>query len=328
MAAPAMTTVLLVIVVLVAGIVALDLLMPQVMAPLLLRLEQRRCRLAAGRVRVDDVEMAYLEGGSGEPLILVHGFGATKDNFTRVAAYLTPHYRVLIPDLPGFGDSSKAETASYSIGQQVEWLHGFATALGVGRVHLGGSSMGGFIATLYALTHPDDVGSLWLLAPAGTEAAFDSELARRISETGENMLVASTPEAFGRTMDFVLTRKPFMPYSVKRVMGKQAAVNFKLHSRIFEEIGPPKEPGLEHRLQEVTAPALVVWGTQDRVLSPAAAERYRTAMPNAQVIRMEGIGHLPMVEAPAPAAADYLQFRARIASARSSGARGAVGASG
>ena len=81
-----MITVLVLIVVLVAGVVALDLLMPQVMAPLLLRLEQRRCRLAAGRVRVEDVEIAYLEGGSGEALILVHGFGATKDNFTRVAA--------------------------------------------------------------------------------------------------------------------------------------------------------------------------------------------------------------------------------------------------
>jgi pimeloyl-ACP methyl ester carboxylesterase len=323
-----MTTVLLVLVVLVAGVVALDLLMPQVMAPLLLRLEQRRCRLAAGRARVDDVEIAYLEGGSGEPLILVHGFGATKDNFTRVAAYLTPHYRVLIPDLPGFGDSSKPEAASYSIAQQVAWLHGFATALGIGRVHLGGSSMGGFIATLYALTHPDDVGSLWLLAPAGTEAAFDSELARRISETGENMLVASTPEAFARTMEFVLTRKPFMPYSIRRVMGQQAAANFRLHSRIFEEIGAPKEPGLEDRLREVTVPALVVWGTQDRVLSPAAAERYRIAMPNAQVIQMEGIGHLPMVEAAARTAADYLQFRARIASAPSRDARGAAGATG
>ena len=154
MAAPAMTTVLLVIVVLVAGVVALDFLVPQVMAPRLLRLEQRRCRLTARRVRVGDLEIAYLEGGSGEPLILVHGFGATKDNFTRVAAYLTPHYRVLIPDLPGFGDSFKPEHASYTIAQQVEWLNAFATALGVGRVHLGGSSMGGFIATLYALTHP------------------------------------------------------------------------------------------------------------------------------------------------------------------------------
>src|SRR5262245_34911881 len=322
-----MTTVLLCIVVLVAAAVAMDLLLPHVTAPLLLRLEHRRCRLTTGHARVDDLDIAYLEGGSGEPLILIHGFGATNDNFTRVAAYLTPHYRVLIPDLPGFGDSSKPETASYSIAQQVKWLYAFATALGVGSVHLGGSSMGGFIATLYALTHPDDVGSLWLLAPAGTQAAFDSELARRISETGENMLVASTPEAFGRTMDFVLTRKPFMPYSVKRVMGQQAALNFRLHSRIFEEIGPPKEPGLDDRLQDATAPALVVWGTQDRVLSPAAAERYRTALPKPRVILMDGIGHLPMIEAPAQAAADYLRFRAQVASV-SPGARGAVGAIG
>lgn len=312
---------LVVVLALVAGAVAIDVLAPHLTAPLLLRLEQARCGLFPGRARVNDLDIAYLEGGRGEPLLLIHGFGATKDNFTRVAAYLTPHYRVLIPDLPGFGDSSKPADVSYTIANQVEWLHALAPSLGVGRVHLGGSSMGGYIATLYALTYPGDVGSLWLLAPAGTRMAFDSELTRRISETGENMLVASTPQAFGRTMDFVLVRKPFIPYSVKRVMAEEAAANFHLHSRIFREIGPPGETGIDERLGDVAAPTLVVWGTQDRALNPAAAELYRTAMPHAQVIRMEGIGHLPMVESPGQVAADYLRFRSQLGAAPTDGSR-------
>src|SRR5262249_27324039 len=106
-----------------------------------------------------------------------------------------------------------------------------------------------------------------------------------------------------------------------------AAVNFRLHSRIFEEIGPPKERGLDDRLRDVTALVLVVWGAQDRVLSPAAAERYRIAMPNAQVIWMDGIGHLPRVEGPAQATEAFARFGAQVASGSPS-APGAIGALG
>src|SRR5207237_6935059 len=56
----------------------------------------------------------YLEGGQGEPLLLLHGFGADKDNFTRVARFLTPHYRVIVPDTIGFGESARPQEADYS----------------------------------------------------------------------------------------------------------------------------------------------------------------------------------------------------------------------
>ena len=54
----------------------------------------------------DGIKYVYLEGGKGEALLLLHGFGANKDNFTRVAKYLTPHYRVIVPDHIGFGESA------------------------------------------------------------------------------------------------------------------------------------------------------------------------------------------------------------------------------
>ncbi len=155
---------------LLAGLTAFDYFAPYTSARMGLALEQRRAGLEEATARIPGFEMPYLHGGAGEPLLLVHGFGADKNNFTRVARLLTPHYRVVIPDLPGFGEASKPADASYAIADQVERLRQFAQGLGLKRVHLGGSSMGGFIATLWAAKYPHEVASLWLLAPGGTAA--------------------------------------------------------------------------------------------------------------------------------------------------------------
>jgi len=264
-------------------------------------------------VRAAGLELAYLEGGTGAPLVLVHGFGADKDNFVRVARFLTPHYRVLIPDLPGFGESARPDGASYAMDVQAERLRAFVATVGARPVHLGGNSMGGFVATTYAVAHPAEVESLWLLAPAGTAAAFDSALTRAIADGGPNPLLARTPDDFSRTLELVMAEKPFMPYSIRRVLGERAAADYPLHARIFDEVGPPRVRTLDDRLRGLATPALVVWGTEDRALDPAAAEVYRAAMPHAEIVRMEGIGHLPMLEAPEAAARDYLAFRRRLA---------------
>ena len=88
----------------------------------------------------------YLEGGRGEPLLLLHGFGADKDHFTRVARFLTPHYRLIVPDHIGFGQSSHPQDADYAAPAQAARLRAFMRALGIERFHLGGSSMGGQIS--------------------------------------------------------------------------------------------------------------------------------------------------------------------------------------
>jgi pimeloyl-ACP methyl ester carboxylesterase len=93
----------------------------------------------------DGTHIAYLEGGSGEPLVLVHGFGADKDNFTRVARWLTPHYRVIAHDVVGFGESTHLPDADYRYAVQAERVRAFVQALGLARVQLGGNSMGGGI---------------------------------------------------------------------------------------------------------------------------------------------------------------------------------------
>jgi pimeloyl-ACP methyl ester carboxylesterase len=303
--------VLAVVVALVAGLAAFDYFVPYTSARIAVELEQRRSGLRERQATIPGFDIAYLDGGQGEPLLLIHGLGAEKNNFTRVARFLTPHYRVLVPDLPGFGASSKPADASYSIDDDVERLRAFAQGLGVKRAHLGGSSMGGWIATAWAARYPEEVASLWLLAPAGTAAAGDSELARHYRETGEILLMAKTPGEHARLRGFVMSRPPFLPYSFRRILAEQAAADYPLHSRIFAALA--REKPLESWVRRVDAPALIVWGTEDRALNPKGGDALRALMPNGRVVLMPGIGHLPMIEAVRESAEEYLTFRRTLA---------------
>lgn len=313
-----MRRVLIILVVLVVallgGLTAFDYLAPYTAVRNGLALERGRASLELRQVAVDGLDIAYLEGGAGEPLILVHGFGADKDNFTRVASHLTAHYRVISLDLPGFGESSKPADADYTIDKQAERVHAFAQALGIERAHFGGSSMGGAIITAYALKYPKETTSLWLLGPGGLSKAFDSELGRRIQETGKNPLLAQTPEEFPAIMEFVMSKPPFFPYSFKRVLGERAVADYPLHARIFAQLNDPKQPHptLDGLIKDIQVPTLVVWGNEDRALNYEAAQIYKAEMPRTQVIIREGIGHLPMVEEPKRSAEDYLAFRASL----------------
>lgn len=174
---------------------------------LILRLALRTERMTAGvtsqTLEAAGHQIVYLSGGTGEALVLLHGFGADKDNWTRVAKYLTPHFRVIAPDLPGFGESTRDRTAHYAINDQVERLHAFVTSLSLTGFHLGGNSMGGQLAGAYAARYPDQVQSLWLLAPGGVSSAQPSELAEHLKK-GQKPLLVRTVEDFERLVAFAL----------------------------------------------------------------------------------------------------------------------------
>ncbi|MBN8508703.1 MAG: alpha/beta fold hydrolase [Burkholderiales bacterium] len=297
---------------LVALVVALEFAAPQRMTRFWLALERRRAGLTLKRQTIaGGLEMPYLEGGRGEPLLLVHGFGGDKDNFTRLAGALTRRYRVIVPDLPGFGDATRDPGSSHAVPDQVRRLHEFVTALQMPALHLGGNSMGGFIAAEYAANHPQQVQSLWLLDPAGTAAAHDSPMVRHYLATGETPLLLRRPEDIGATLKAIAVRPPLLPPSVKTVLAQRAVADRELHSRILQQL-VHESPTLEDRLPAVATPTLVVWGTEDRILDPGGAEALRLRLPRCRVVLMDGIGHVPMMEAPAATAAHYLRFRAEL----------------
>jgi triacylglycerol lipase len=287
-------------------LLAFDRLAPATAARLGIAFERRRSGLALKQMQVGSASMPYLEGGSGEAMVLVHGFGGDKDNFTRIARLLTGSYQVVIPDLPGFGEASRDPRASYGIADQVANLHGFLQTLGITRAHLGGNSMGGFIVAEYAARYPDQVASLWLLDAAGTEASFDNALIRRYRDTGEMPLLLQRPEQAGELMRACMYRAPFLPHCVKLQLGRRGVADLALHTRIMQQVH--QSPLLENQFNAIETPALIVWGSEDKILSPAGAAALGKILPNSQVDLMPEIGHLPMIEAPGRTAARYLSF--------------------
>ena len=108
-------------------------------------------------IKVDQYSIHYLEGGQGETILLLHGFSANKDNWSRLAEALTEKYRVVAVDLPGFGESSKIKTDSYHIARQTKRVNRIVETLGLKKFHIGGNSMGGTISGKYAVDYPDKV---------------------------------------------------------------------------------------------------------------------------------------------------------------------------
>ena len=282
------------------ALAAADRLLPGPLARASLALERKRSGLTLRRGFLH-----YLEGGSGsEVLLLVHGFAGDKDNFTRIARLLVPHYRVIIPDLPGFGDACRDPSARHDMAAQVENLRVFMAELGVQHFHMGGNSMGGFIAAEYAARYPEQVASLWLLAPAGTEASFDTLAFQDYLASGRMPLLVREPRDFEAMMAACMAKPPFFPYSLKQVLGRRAMADYTLHCALMKElVNSPRLRGPIH------TPALIVWGTEDRILSPKGAAATMALMPNASLVMMEGVGHLPMLEATRRTAHDFLAFQ-------------------
>lgn len=271
-----------------------------------------RLRAALERKEIglpDGLRYVYLEGGHGEALMLLHGFGANKDSFNRVAAHLTSRYRVIVPDLIGFGESDRKPDADYSPLAQAERLRQLAHALGAGVLHLGGNSMGGQIALAYASRYPDEVRSLWLLDPAGVWTAPESDVGRIIRQEGRNLLLARSEADFTRTFEIVMSDPPYIPRFMLGVMAQERIRNFELEERIFGQI---TADSVEARAAAIRTPTLIVWGAQDRVLNVEGAQTLHRLMPQAQVIVMPEVGHMPMLERPRQSSADYLRFRASL----------------
>lgn len=280
---------------------------PEKLAEMAINGERSAAHLSKREIDVAGVRFVYLEGGKGEPLVLIHGFGADKENFTRVAKFLTPHFQVIIPDVPGFGESGQPANGDYSISAQVERIHAFVQALGLQKVHLGGSSMGGNIAASYGAKYPKETGSLWLLAPAGVAGAPPSELALRMGNGGKNPLIASNADEFEQVFHFVMEDPPFMPRRILDVMGATAVKNRDLNDGIFQQIHSAES--LESRVKGLAVPTRIVWGDKDRALNVGGAKILEGLMPRSSALILPGVGHLPMLERPRPVAEDYLAFR-------------------
>jgi len=276
------------------------------LAIMLIGLERFSAGFRRRTVQVDGHRVVYSEGGSGDPVVLLHGFGASADNWNRFAGRLRKRYRVIAPDLPGWGQSTRIESASYAYPEQVERLHQFLGALGLRRVHLIGHSMGGFIAAAYAARYPEEIITLGLIAPHGVAEPQPSELTLSVA-AGDNWLIATTVPEFDRLLNKVFAKRPYLPKSVFRLLAAHTIRGSAKSARIFAEM-QSNDPTLEERLSRIKAPALIIWGEKDRVLQVSCADIFRQGIKNSELLVLPGSGHMPLIENARECATAWLKF--------------------
>jgi 2-hydroxy-6-oxonona-2,4-dienedioate hydrolase len=236
-------------------------------------------------VTVRGVRWAYREAGRGWPLVLLHGGGGTGKAFQYQLEGLQGHFRVLAPDLPGFGHSEwvpGAETVD-ALGPVLwEWLE----ALGIARVALGGNSMGGRVSLAAAIRAPERVSHLILLDAVG-------------------VLIPDLPPKNPLTIppDRYLSSLVYDPDHYRRTTPYRTledAQDLNAGRRAFARYleAAPIGPDRREDLPRLRMPVLLIWGRHDQIVPLAYGHALLRLLPAAELTVVETAGHLPHIETP------------------------------
>ncbi|BBB13018.1 alpha/beta fold hydrolase [Sphingopyxis sp. FD7] len=287
-----------------APLIALALLyflFPEQLVRMMRALMRRRARLVRKSITVDGRTWPYLEGGdpSKPTLVMIHGFGADKDHWTFYAPWMTRDYRLIAPDLPGFGENDRDGGLPFDVASQAARLKGFLDALGIDRPHLGGNSMGGWIALRFAIDYPDRLRTLTLMNNAGVVGANESELQKLAATRDYNPLVLANLEDADRLIAFVVRKPPFVPARLKPAIYADALRHRDLLDRIFWIIADEMEQApLNDDLGKVQVPTLILWGRHDKLIDVSCVAVLEKGIANSRAHIFEHVAHVPMIEDP------------------------------
>jgi pimeloyl-ACP methyl ester carboxylesterase len=243
-------------------------------------------------VTVNGQRIHYYEGGEGPTLLVVHGVASRAADAALLFNTLKKKHRVLAPDLLGYGDSDKPESASYTVRMQADVVRGFMDAMRVRDADVMGISMGGWVTLKLAAEHPERVRKLVLVSSAGVQ--FETTLhersfsARNLDELRASLRLQT--DNADRIPEFVL--KDILRRSQKRQWITRRSMRSMLTTR---------DDLLDGKLQRVRMPVLLVWGTRDRIVPYSVAALLQREMPHARLVALEGCGHLAIVECRAQA---------------------------
>ena len=258
---------------------------------------QRPLEIFGRRINVLD------SGGSGPPLLFVHGWSSNWQIFLlNIAAFMKTH-RCLAVDLPGFG-ASEMPTEPISIGGYAKTVDAVCDALGVECVSVVGNSMGGFIGAELALAFDTRVDRLVLVSAAGLST---EHLARTPAVVLARLTTAGLPYT-QRLEQHVVRRPRLRRAAMQWVVRYPEKLSVPLSQELVLGFGKPGfvpalkallEYSYRDRLAAIEIPVLIVWGRNDLLVPVGDAERYRRLIgDNARVEVLEDTGHAPMIERP------------------------------
>jgi abhydrolase domain-containing protein 6 len=298
----------IVVVAAVAAVAALYFLFPATLFKLATEAQRRSAGLVRKEVKVDDHRIPYLEGGTGETVVLLHGFGDSKDGWTAFAGYVRG-YHLVIPDVPGFGESSRVAADDYGIESQVARIHRFVEVLRLDRFHLAGVSMGGALAATYAARHPENVLTLMLEDTAGAPSSTKSPLVVQL-EQGNNPLLPRNAEELDKLLAMVSEHPPVILPAFKKIIVAYWVAHREFNEKIWRDLlaGPTSLASLAPVLPLIKAPVLIAWGAQDKVCDIGGVAFLQQHLKNSRTVIVPETGHGPLQEKPEEGAKTYLGF--------------------
>lgn len=254
-------------------------------------------------IKVGDNTIRYLESGdSKKTLVLIHGLGASAERWSGVIPIFAKNYRVIVPDLIGFGYSDKP-LVDYTPNFFSDFIGDFFETLHLIRPNIIGSSLGGQIITEYASINSSNVEKLILVSPSGvmkqSTPALDAYIMAALYPNEQSAKNAfELMEGSGKSVDDKI---------VQGFIERMHLPNAKL-AFMSTILGLKNSGSIEPKLNSILSPSLLIWGSIDPVIPIQYAEQFVSSIKGCRFYRMEGCGHTPYVQEPDAFASAVLEF--------------------
>lgn len=243
--------------------------------------------------------LAYLQSTSeqtGPLLVILHGLGASKDQWGPAILGMARYYPCIFVDLPGHGQSLYEPSAGFGPQALLAELEGLLETIAKRPFVLIGSSLGGCVAGLYAAKYPQRVSHLILLAPAGLgAAALGPELKASLQKEG-TVFGYRTIEEMKRFWSLVFEKPPQVRGRLAQAMVASGRLRFAAVQQVVQDFRREGLDQLLEQLPKISSRTLVIWGRHDQVFIPSTLNILLQRLPNASGRIIEDSGHVPYLE--------------------------------
>lgn len=226
----------------------------------------------------------FIEEGEGEPLILLHGLFGALSNFQDLIEYFKNSHKVVVPLLPLFD----LDIFHTSVGGLEKHVHKFIETRNYDNIHLLGNSLGGHVALVHVLKHPERIKSLIL---TGSSGLFENGMGDSYPKRGDYEYIKRKTEV--TFYDPVTATKELVDevYEICNNRLKVIKIIALAKSAIRNNLG--------EELNQITQPTLLIWGNDDTITPPFVAKEFNKLIPNSELFFINKCGHAPMMEVPA-----------------------------